>query len=231
MNLRMALLLLVASPAPALADLTAKYVVPKAGFTMTVEIATNGDIHGDVGRPGQSFITRAGHGYFIQSGPTGPAVMRVEDMGTVMAEQTRKLDPKFREEMQQHAPTIKLVQKGTMTINGRTGAAFFMQAPNGSLSPMPWAVISSDPALAPLGAAMVRQFEMSLTTMSSTMGTRPFANMLAVLRTGAPIFFTGAELASISTAPIPSSRFELPAKPATLDEVRAVMSHQAPSKP
>lgn len=220
--------LLFGISSPALADLTAKYAKPGTSFVMTVEIASNGDTRGDAGQPGVSFITRDGHGYFLKATPAGTAVMRVEDMGTVMSEQMAKLDPQFRAEMQQHVPVIKLVEKGAMTINGRTGTAYFMQADNGSLSPTPWAVISKDPALAPLGSVMARQFEMSMATMSATMGTAPFANMLAVLKTGAPISFAGADLQSVDGSPIPSSHFELPEKPESLDRVRQLMSPTPP---
>jgi hypothetical protein len=222
--------LLVGVASPALADLTAKYAKPGTSFAMTVEIASNGNMRGDAGQPGMSFITRDGHGYFLKSTPAGTDVMRVEDMGEVMSEQMAKLDPQFRAEMQQHAPVIKLVDKGTMTINGRTGTAYFMQAENGSLTPAPWAVISKDPALAPLGSAMIHQFEMSMATMSATTGTAPFANMLAVLKTGAPISFAGADLQSVDASPIPASRFELPRKPESLDRVRQLMSPTPPNQ-
>lgn len=231
MNLARALPLLIvaALPTVALADMTAIYAAPKAPFKMTVEVATNGDVRGDVGKPGQSYITRDGHGYFLKAGPKGMKVMRIEDMGTVMAEQMSKLDPNFRAQMGQ-APVLKLVPRGSVTIGGRTGTAYFMQAQDGSLSPFPWAVISADPKLAPLDAAMEHQFEMSMTTMSSTMGTAPFANMLAVLKTGTPILFAGAELQSVSFDPVPSSHFELPAKPETIEGVRAIMM-PPPAKP
>jgi hypothetical protein len=220
--------LLVGVASPALADLRAKYAKPGTSFVMTVEIASNGDMRGDAGQPGASFVTRDGHGYYLKTTPAGTAVMRVEDMGAVMSEQMAKLDPKFRAEMQQHAPVVKLVEKGTMTINGRSGTAYFMQADNGSLSSTPWAVISKDPELSPLGSVMARQFEMSMATMSATMGTAPFANMLAVLKTGAPISFAGADLQSVDSSPIPASHFELPAKPESLDRVRQLMSPPPP---
>ncbi len=228
MKLLVSFLLLIGASSPALADLTAKYAKPGTGFMMTVEIGSNGNVRGDAGKLGQAFLTRDGHGYFLKVTPTGTAVMRIEDMGAVMAEQMAKLDPQFRAEMQQHAPAIKLVEKGTMTINGRTGAAYFMQAADGTLSPTPWAVISKDPSLAELGSAMAHQFEMSMATMSASMGTAPFANMLTVLKMGAPISFAGAELKSVDPSPIPAAHFELPAKPESLDRVLQLMSPASP---
>ena len=230
MKMVVSLFLLIGASSPALADLTAKYAKPGTAFMMTVEIASNGDLRGDAGQPGQSFLTRDGHDYFLKATPTGTAVMRIEDMGTVIAEQMAKLDPQLRAQMQRYAPVIKLVEKGTMMINGRIGAAYFMQADNGTLAPTPWVVISKDPALASLGSAMAHQFAMSFATMPATAGTARSANMLAVLMTGTPISFAGVELQSVDLAPIPTSHFDLPAKPKSLDEVRQLMT-SAPPKP
>jgi len=227
MKLLASLLLAIGITSPAVADLTAKYAKPGTAFVMTVEIAANGDLRGDVGQPGQSFVTRGGHGFFLRATPTGTVVMRVEDIGTVMAEQMAKLDPQFRTRMR-NAPVLKLAAKGELTINGRTGTAYYMQGADGTLSQAPWAVISKDPALAELGTAMVRQFEMSIAAMSGTMGPEPFADMLAVLKTGTPILFVGAELQSVDPSPIPAARFELPAQSETLDGVRKLMAPPTP---
>ncbi len=229
MTIRQAMFVLLAflMPAPALADLTVTYGAPRAAFTMTIEIAANGDLRGDVGRPGTYFITRAGHGYFITDSPSGPLVMRVEDMATVMAEQMGKLDPHFREEME-GAPALDLVEKGTVVINGRTGSAWYLKLQDGQLSPKPWVVISHDPELAPLGRAMAVQFDMSTAMMGGIMGTGPFKVMQDIFKTGAPISFADSEVKTVSNAPIPSGHFELPAQPAALDAVR---KHMTPATP
>jgi hypothetical protein len=223
--MRMILLLLaILTPGAALADMTATYAVPKAGFAMKIEIASNGDVRGDAGQPGTYFITRGGHGFFIQTRDSRPIVMHVEDMATVMAEQMARLDPKFRAEMAQDGPSLTLVAKGDATINGRTGTAYFMQLSNGQLSPAPVAVMSHDPALAALGTAMARQFDMSLAMAGQIMGTDPFKDMQAVLKTGTPLVFSGAELGSVEFGPIAASAFELPGPPESLDGVRAAMT-------
>ena len=223
------LLLAILAPAPALADLTVTYAAPRAIFTMTIEIASNDDLRVDVGIPGSYFIMRAGHGYFITPTPSGPVVMRVEDIAAVVAEHIAKTDPHFRDEIGAvHHPEPRLVEKGTVVINGRTGSAWYLKMENGQLSPKPETVISHDPALAPLGRAMAMQLEMSAAMMGTMVGTSSSDPMEDILKTGAPLSFAGAELKTVNAAPIPSGRFELPAEPATLDVVRKTMTPATP---
>jgi hypothetical protein len=82
-------LLLALSASPAFADMTANYVGPNNAMTMKIEIASNGDIHGETSNPNMYFITRDGHGYLVQASFDGPAVMRVEDVGAVMGSRSR----------------------------------------------------------------------------------------------------------------------------------------------
>jgi len=221
--MRWLLIPLAVIPAPALADLTAVYGKPGTNFEMKVEIASNGNVHGDMpGQAGNSIFTLGGEGYFVEPGPSGPIVMRVEDMATVLGEQIAKLGPQFRPSLD-HTPTRQFVHKGTATVNGRTGAAFFAQSRDGRLSPRPWVVISDDPALTPLARAMAGQFDMSMRMMAKSIGDAAVKPMQEILKTGAPIVFTGAELQTVTFDPIPVSHFELPAKPASLENVRKQM--------
>lgn len=219
-------LLLALAPSCALADMTATYGSPGSDFTMKVEIAANGDVRGDVvGRPDIYFITRGGQGYFIQADPSGPLVTRVDDMGAAMGEQMAKMAPGFRDGVKQL--TLNMVEKGEATVNGRKGAAYYLRlTPDGALSPQPWAVISHDPALAPLGEAMARQFDMSMSMGSPMMPTETFDEVRAVLHTGTAISFGPAQLQAISLAPIPASEFELPGPLESMDHLRARLDRQ-----
>ena len=214
---------------PAAADLTANYVGPNSAITMKIEVAANGDVRGAPSNPNSYFITHDGHGYMVQASFNGPVVMRIEDVTTVLAEQMRRLAPDGPPGIVGHAPAIPLSRGGTVTIRGRQGTAYYM-GDNGRHAPaeQPFVVISTDPALAPLGVAMEHQFAMSADGMGQIVpGEHPFANVLAVLRSGAPLVFTGMELDSISTDPIPVARFALPAEPLSLDGVRANMGAPA----
>lgn len=211
---------LLAVPGLAHADITAVYAAPNTPMRMTIEIASNGDLHGAMMMGSLSILTRGGQGYMIGPGANGPEVCRVEDLATVTSEHLSKLDPQFRAQMEAHIQPLILVLKGTETINGRTGDAYYLQLPQGGLSPKPVVVISHDPALAPLGRAMATQFRMSMKLAAQMMPDAVFQSMLDTLEKGAPLLFSGAELQTVSAAPIAASEFAIPAPVMTLDQVR-----------
>ncbi|MDH7974375.1 hypothetical protein QH494_19470 [Sphingomonas sp. AR_OL41] len=228
-TIRLFALWLAALGSPVFADTTANYVGPNAAITMKVEIASNGDVRGATSNPNSYFITRDGQGYMIQASFNGPAVMRVQDMATVMAEQMKKMMPNMPAGAGKDAPAFDLVKGGTVTIRGRQGTAYYMgKSANGALIGPPIVVISNDPALAPIGAAMQRQFDMSLAMMGHIFGAaNPFKSMQEILKSGTPLVFTGMELDTVNNEPIPTSRFDLPAQPLTLDGVRKNMGAAA----
>ena len=220
--------LAIAGASPAAADMTATYSAPHVSFSMKVEIDDNGDVRGQVTGQSQYFVTRGGEGFLIQTTPKGALVTRVEDVAAIMAEQWAALSPP--EDLAEELPALNLIESGTATINGRTGRAYFGKGRDGKLSPGPVVVISDDPHLAPLGKAMARQFAMSNVMMAQALGeVPPFAReMQRILETGTPLLFSGAELQSVEISPIDATRFELPKRPETSDEVRARL---LPTKP
>jgi hypothetical protein len=216
------LLAFLAFASAAHADTTAIYGNAAAKFTMTVKIASNGDIRGEV--PGRTYYFVGGKDYFADRTDTGVVVMRLEDMAKVMteqfAQQSAKLGtPSFS------PPPLTLVRKGTVYVNKWSGDAYYMQAANGQVSPRLVAVISHDASLTELGKAMERQYGKSEMMMGQvTKGRAPTLNMDQVLNSGAPISFGGAELQSVSFDPIPKDEFMLPAQPVPIDEVRKRMT-------
>jgi len=217
---------LLAIPGVARADITATYGMADGNTPfLTMEIAANGDIHGALMSGGITFVVHDRHAFTIQKMPDGKTVVsRVEDIATVMTEMIAKLAPEARAQVAQYAKLMTLVPNGTRTINGRTGDAYFMKLPGGTQSDQPWAVISHDPALAPLGTAMVGQFEMSMKLMGGVLPALAMQPMLDVLHKGAPLMIAGMPLLGISNSPIPASEFALPAEPQTLEQVRARMT-------
>jgi hypothetical protein len=226
-----AAILLMAFGSPALADMAANYVGPNKALTMKIEIAANGDIRGTTSNPNSYFITRAGHGYMIQASFNGPAVMRMEDISVVMAEQIKRLMPNMPPGAEDQAPSFDLSKGGIVSIRGRKGTAYYMgKTTTRSPTEQPVIVISTDPALAPLAVAMQHQFAMSIEAMSHMFGkASPFAQIQAALKDGAPLVFTGMELDSVNTDPIPASEFALPADPLPIDGVRKNLGVPAPS--
>jgi hypothetical protein len=209
--------------APPQGDLTATYVPVNGAIDMKmkVEVAANGDLRADMGVPGPYLIRHDGRTYFVMPGPAGLVVADVMDMGAVLHEQMNKADPNFCARLAEGAPSPRLVSGGTVMIAGRTGEAF---APEGRSGSPPAVVISRDPALAPLGAAMAAQFRTSMALMGECGSTVPlFVQMQALLDSGAPLEFGPVRLDGVEFGPVDPGRFVLPAAPATRDQVRALM--------
>jgi len=228
---------------PALADTIAVYTMPDGQMTMTVEIASSGELrvsmggkmieemqrrHPEVDVAQIGGIVRDGENYMLQPGPDGKVrVIRMTDAAAVMKE--------FMEGHLRDVPTPpdevlegpKLVEHGTATINGRIGKAFYV----GDAKGVPVVVISTDPDLAELGAAMRRQFASSMQMLGST-GFPASGNFMdAALAQGAPLALSGMQLQTVRHDAIPAARFVLPAAPLPLDQVRTLMQPQQPAAP
>lgn len=210
---------------PAFAQTTAVYEVPGPRFRMTIEIAPNGDVRGDIsGKPGVYFLNRGGQGYFVIETPNGVVVERVEDeVAAIKIVAEKRLGPSFLEMMASVGQDMEgegplLTRGDDVVVQGRKGTPYYFPGPRRPDMP-PVVVISSDPDLAPLGVAMAGQFDMS-DRLQFFSGPNPLSTeMTAIMRTGAPIAFAGAELTMVSHEPIPASRFELPAAPSSLEAI------------
>jgi hypothetical protein len=217
-------LLLALLPAQARADLTATYVTPDTHRSSTVEIAANGDFRTVGGRSGRDMIFCGGEAYSIESKPNGIVVTRISDLFKVMAELNAAQAGGARITVS-GVPAI--ARKGSFTINGRLGDAYYAVESGGRLSTRPLVVISHDPRLAPLGKVLVRL----LTLPQGAAGRSQDSNvaaLAAVLESGAPILSPDGELRSVSFAPIAAARFALPAPPQSLDALRKALLESAP---
>ena len=215
-----------AAAAPAQADITAVYVAdgPGMALEMKIEVAEGGNLRGDMNIPGVYLIRRDGRNYFIAATPTGPLVQDVEDVGAVMQEELSRMSPSPCDRIPEAKTSARLVPLGLATIAGRTGEAYG----NPDRRQRPEVVISRDPALALLGAAMAAQFRASTTVMGQCLARVPmFAEMQALLDSGAPLQFGPMHLETVETGPIDPARFVLPAAPATREEIRVLMKHKS----
>lgn len=219
---------------PAFADTTAVYAYPGDTVILTVDIASNGDMRlsmsgkvveearpklpaarqADLDKYG--LIVRDGQAYVIQAGRSGElAVFRQDDMNRAIREaEERHLN--VVPEVEDDRPA--LVEQGIAVINGRTGRAYYRAD-----STTPMVVVSADPDLAELAAAMRRQFasrEHGMGVIGLPNTTSP---LRAALAQGAPISFAGLTLRSVRHDPIPAARFALPQAPLSLEEVRDFM--------
>ncbi|WP_332798729.1 hypothetical protein [Sphingomonas sp. PB2P12] len=204
---------------PALADMTAHYVGPDETTMMTIEIASDGDLRMTFGDDTAYFLTHAGQDYHVETRAAGPMVMRQEDIAVAMIEQAA---PKVRRSPRKGEKGVRLVARGEVGIRGRKGLAYGLVSEGRSeADDAPFLVVSDDPALAPLAAAMRRQFDTSFGTMHAIFGdASPLIGVTGMLAKGAPLSFFGFQLDTIDPAPISALRFVVPAAPLSLDAVR-----------
>lgn len=223
------LALAAAGAAPAGQDLTATYSTGTGGMelSMKVEVAANGNLRADMNLPGMYMIKRDGRSYYVLQMPEGPLVEDLEDAAAVMQEEMAKMDPQLCEAVRDAGPPLDLVSRGTVTVAGRTGEAY---STAGSKRSHPDVVISHDPALAPLGAAMAAQFRLSQTALGRC-GRTPahFAQMQALLDRGTALRFGPMQLEKVEYGPVDPARFVLPAAPASREVIRAQMIRQGHS--
>jgi hypothetical protein len=192
--------MLALAPAQAGADVTATYQRPGAAGTLTIEVASNGDVRAGNDDRGYYLWTK-GHGYEVRPGPGGPTVARTEDIAAARA----GMRP-ASEIMQPWLPV------DTVSINGRKGIRYFIGGTRHHPSAMPL-VISRDPSLAMLATGHQRLVAMQESGFPGA-DSPERVSFHEVIALGAPIDLLGSQLVSISTTAIPSTRFRVPAEPA-----------------
>ena len=205
---------------PAFADMTAHYVGLDDQRMLTVEIAGDGDrdlrmtFQGDP----NYFLTHAGRDYLVKTSATGSTVMRQEDISTAWIERWGPA----RRSSRRSGQDVGLVARGMVSIRGRKGIGYVARGEGMSgQADEPVLVVSDDPTLAPLAAAMHRQFNTSFRTMQTLFGdASPWSGMAGIFDKGAPLSFLGMRLDTINRDPVPASRFVLPASPILLAEVK-----------
>jgi hypothetical protein len=223
-NKRLLWLSLALLPGLARADITAVYATPDGQKVMKVEIATNGNLRSETSPGARVIFLRDGTSYIVDRHFAPPMVARIDDLAAAIFELMAKAAPAALEQAK-HAPHRVFVAKGTATVQGRSGDAYFVQAPDGTLSSAPVVVISRDPALAAIGRAVAAQFEQG-EKLSPSGGN---AAMRDILRSGAPLYLNGLELRSVSDAAVDPSRFELPAPVETPAAIREQLTNPSPA--
>lgn len=217
LRLILAVLLLAGLPAAARADMKATYLQPRRFETVTVEVAGNGDSR--LQFSGQSWRLQivGGEAYAIYARPQGDRVVRLTDLRQLVAERRPALpNPAI-------LSGLRLVQRGTASFAGHRGAAFFFQEP-GSAEPLiiPMLVVSTDPALAPIGRPIALQMDFAILSYRLADAQIPpiFVAVREALGSGTPLSFFTLDLQSIERTPIDPARLRLPAPPVTMEELR-----------
>ena len=215
-------LALLALAAPARADTTAVYNAPDAGVTMTFEIAGQDCRVTVSGQPGYT-LYHGGEAYVVRTTPAGVVVDRAADLAAVMVERGDSPAVSLGKAMADAMPG-PIVRRGTATIHGRTGTAYYAKLESGEIMPKPFWVTSNDPELAEIGPALARHFDLGLGMAAAVSGAKPdlARDLQALLQIGTPLVFAiFIELDTVSHAPIPADRFALPVPPETRAQLRA----------
>ncbi|WP_128891226.1 hypothetical protein [Erythrobacter sp. HKB08] len=221
---------LVALPSAAQADVAARYetVDDKAviDMEMTIEADENDNVRFQMARTGGYFLLRDGEMYQVQKTVEGYEVVRTRDALLVQQEAMAKLGWKIPDMV--NAPELAAPRLEPMeeeTVGGRVGTGYGMvgQGMDGPIYAS--LVVSTDPELAPIGSAMASANENMLKGMGEmgSMLGMVGEDMLALMKQGAPLRMLSVELTDVSFDPIPQARFELPAEPMTLEQLRAAL--------
>jgi hypothetical protein len=201
---------------------------------MTIEADEAGNVRTQMARLGAYYLLRDGELYQVAHSDGEQSVVRVADLMTLQAELSKDFFPDEPTPMDQ--PLQRFAAMGNEVVQGRSGIGYGMVSEDSPEPRYASIVVSKDPSLAPLGRAIVASNEAmagSLSAMGQMGTTLALMNedMLAVLLTGAPIRLLDLELTDLSSEPIPSERFALPAEPLTIAELRKRMMPHAVEPP
>lgn len=221
------ILLLALIPGTATAGIRATFGVDM-GAPILVEIADNGDISAELGN-GRRLLVLAGEDYLVVDRLTGPLVMRPADLRVAAAERPRSWRDPSPGSNERFIP--RFVERGTAEVQDRTGRAWFLNLPEDGRPAQPIAVLSSDPALAPLSRALARMIAadaaLAAIEQPGMEGDSVLTSMAPLLDQGAPLRFGIWTLRSVEHVAMPPERFTLPAPVETRDAMRARMAAEA----
>lgn len=213
--------LLALFPAPAFADITARYAVGKD--VIVIEVDDNGDYRAALEGKATIFH-RGGTDYIgLQDGPDSE--MMVTELAAFL-ELTRAASA-ARPPATEKPPVFTLIQGDAAEIGGRRGVRWAMTINRPGEKALT-AVMSSDPQLVPIGNAFRRTIDSTAQFFAAAVGeTGNFESVAkALFAKGTPIEIAGpitVTLTSIDTKAIDAKRFELPATPVGAEAMAAAI--------
>ncbi|HEX8238704.1 MAG TPA: hypothetical protein VF574_03085 [Allosphingosinicella sp.] len=221
---RLLLLLLLLSPGPAEAGIRAVYSGSMRP-AIEVAVADNGDF--DIVEGRRRLVQRNGALYLIEERLTGPLVDRYEDLAALGAANFH------------HARAVAdlpaLVSRGTATIAALVGEAFDYSRPKerGGADDRPLLVLSTDPELRPLAAALRRlwQVEHLQFTLANPGADHELwsdqPGVLQLIEGRAPLRFGDMELAELHRGEVRLAPFGLAAQAETREALRLRLEKEA----
>ncbi len=251
-------LLGLGASAPAWADVTLRYraVMPQTATAearanapaMTIEADDAGQARIEMAAPGApaggrapsvALITREGVGYLALAGPQPgqEIVARQEDALALLTPMAAGLAAGSARDGVQEAmrQRVEIVPVGAESVAGVRGNLYRVVIVSGETrSPPLDIVLSSDPRLATAGRELVRLVDSLRPTLVAVTGGEPrvFGAVRALLGMGVPLRIGNAMvLDSVSTADVPDSRFVLPGRVWTREQLGQMMAAMMPARP
>ena len=220
LKMRILFLALCLIATPAHAGTRATYLRPDGGSTI-IEVADSGDARIGQANDVEYGLLVNGRFYMIEAGRDGTFVMSLNDIaeaaGLVLPREFGRLRKSLRA---LSAAESNLESDGTETVAGRPGYRFRMKHSD----IVERLVVSDDPALRPVGAAMEGIAVASVAAMGALFGDEMSSEVIQHIRDmfarGAPLkTFDGWTLATVEDAEVPRDRVALPEMPLSADEV------------
>jgi hypothetical protein len=223
-RLALALLLALALTGSAQAGLRAVYFDASKSRQLIIEVADNGDAR--IGEADSSDYGLLIDGKFLVVGDQQgkPMVARIEDIGAAI---DRVVPPIFHDMLRDPSSAglpkrLQVSAAGEQTVGGRKGRVYHISgfAGDDPAKAMDY-VISTDPALAPVGHALEQFMNAALVPAAVLMGSaipELLGETREIFALGTPIDISGRfRLDHVEAVDIPAARFALSAAPTPVD--------------
>jgi len=212
------------SSLPAQADVTGRYAFsntdretgPPVELSMTVEVSDTGNFR--LHLPGVPFyvLSMAGQIYLVSSAGSETQVMRAEDVNIALLEYTRAQGTGDLTLLEDLESRFSWKEVGPTTQAGWDGVSFALTFDDGPATQAPMLAVSDDPRIRPLAKPFIE-----VQTSFGRLLTIVPPGSKAIFERGAPLQIMFLKLVETNFAPIDESRFAIPVKPMTLDELRS----------
>lgn len=216
---------------PANADVSALYEVGSddefertLDFAMTIEVNAVGDARLHITGKSDYFLIRDGEVYSISRGIDGTYAEKLDDLEAVISNAGQAGGISL--ELLGQLPAIELVPRGTVKVGQWKGNGYAQRGFDDEVG-RPELVLSDEDSLRPIGTAFARFSQGRFGTLRALTLVNLFGviglydpKVRELLSNGTPIRLNGLELSQVSSEDIDPTRFELPERVLTQDEIR-----------
>ncbi|HWW65449.1 MAG TPA: hypothetical protein VNZ43_11855 [Sphingomonadaceae bacterium] len=211
------------------------YASDEGGKQLTIEVADNGDARISDGSPGEYGLMLGGHFYIVGTQDGALKVARIEDVASAI---DQVIPPVFKGMLSAPAATPKgfrAEKKGARDVAGQPGTVYAVYGLNSDKpAEAQEFVMSSDPKLKPVGAAMEQFMNAAVVPAAPLIGNGAaeiVAQTHAIFALGTPLDVGRFKLTSLESADVPPAKLALPGKPISTEElVRDMKAAQLPQR-